>query len=83
MEIATLVSVLDHPHLAAHLQSWGLVDVDRGRETLIQLADLGLTLDLLAGEGAGLPTGSRWVGGACALVGEQAGRTPYPVANWA
>jgi glutamate-ammonia-ligase adenylyltransferase len=49
MEIATLVSVLDHPHLAAeHLQGWGLVDVERGRESLLQLADAGLTLDLLA-----------------------------------
>jgi glutamate-ammonia-ligase adenylyltransferase len=49
MEIATLVSVLDHPHQAAgHLQAWGLADVRRGQQTLIELAECGMTLDLLA-----------------------------------
>ncbi len=49
MEIPTLVSVLDHPHLAAdHLHAWNLRDVHRGQETLLDLADCGLTLDLLA-----------------------------------
>ncbi len=49
MEIPTLVSVLDHPHLAAdHLHAWKLSDPHRGRQTLLELADCGLTLDLLA-----------------------------------
>ncbi|MCI0360086.1 MAG: hypothetical protein L0211_16535, partial [Planctomycetaceae bacterium] len=49
MEIPTLVSVLDHPHQAAdHLQAWKLRDADRGQRTLLELADCGLTLDLLA-----------------------------------
>ncbi len=49
MEIATLVSVLDHPHLAAGpLHAWGLADVHRGQQTLLELAESGLTLDLLA-----------------------------------
>jgi glutamate-ammonia-ligase adenylyltransferase len=49
MEIATLVSVLDHPHQAAALHAWGLADVHRGQQTLLELAESGLTLDLLAG----------------------------------
>ena len=49
MEIAELVNVLDHPHVAAdHLQAWGLRDVHRGQRTLVELAEGGLTLDLLA-----------------------------------
>jgi glutamate-ammonia-ligase adenylyltransferase len=49
MQIPTLVGVLDHPHLAAEqLQSWKLRDVERGRAALLELADCGLTLDLLA-----------------------------------
>lgn len=49
MQIATLVSVLDQPHQAAdHLQRWGLRDVHRARQTLAELAETGLTLDLLA-----------------------------------
>src|SRR6476620_7579972 len=50
MEIPTLVSVLDQPHLAAdHLHAWGLRDVGRGQQILLELAESGLTLDLLAG----------------------------------
>ena len=50
MEIPTLVSVLDHPHLAADLlHAWRLSDPHRARQTLLDLADCGLTLDLLAG----------------------------------
>src|SRR5213078_3193918 len=50
MEIRTLVSILDQPHLAAeHLQGWGLSDVERGQRVLLELAETGLTLDLLAG----------------------------------
>jgi glutamate-ammonia-ligase adenylyltransferase len=50
MEISTLVSVLDHPHLAAdHLHGWKLRNVQRARQGLLDLADCGLTLDLLAG----------------------------------
>jgi [glutamine synthetase] adenylyltransferase / [glutamine synthetase]-adenylyl-L-tyrosine phosphorylase len=49
MEIATLVNVLDHPHQAAQqLHAWGLRDVHRAQKTLLELADSGLTLDLLA-----------------------------------
>lgn len=49
MEIATLVSVLDHPHQAAQqLHSWGLHDVHRAQRELLELAESGLTLDLLA-----------------------------------
>jgi glutamate-ammonia-ligase adenylyltransferase len=49
MEIATLVSVLDHPHQAAdQLHAWGLSDVHRAQRTLQDLADSGLTLDLMA-----------------------------------
>src|SRR5512139_2915417 len=49
MEIATLVSVLDHPHQAAQqLHAWGLRDVHQARRSLLELADSGLTLDLLA-----------------------------------
>src|SRR5688572_21291825 len=49
MQIATLVGILDQPHLAAdHLRGWGLADVHQGRELLLQMADSGLTLDLLA-----------------------------------
>jgi glutamate-ammonia-ligase adenylyltransferase len=50
MEIRTLVSILDQPHLAAeHLHGWGLADVGRGQRILLELAETGLTLDLLAG----------------------------------
>src|SRR5436190_18099759 len=50
MEIPTLVSVLEQPHLAAdHLHGWGLSDVPRGQRILLELAETGLTLDLLAG----------------------------------
>jgi [glutamine synthetase] adenylyltransferase / [glutamine synthetase]-adenylyl-L-tyrosine phosphorylase len=49
MEIATLVRVLDQPHQAAEsLAAWGLGDVHRGQRLLVELAELGLTLDLLA-----------------------------------
>jgi glutamate-ammonia-ligase adenylyltransferase len=49
MEISALVSVLDQPHLAAdHLHGWGLRDAARGRQVLLEIADSGLTLDLLA-----------------------------------
>lgn len=49
MEIATLVSVLDHSHQAAdYLHRWGLRDVHRAQRTLQELAETGLTLDLLA-----------------------------------
>ena len=49
MEISTLDSVLEQPHLAAdYLHDWGLADVRRGQEVLVELADTGLTLDLLA-----------------------------------
>ena len=49
MEIATLVSVLDQPHLAAeHLHGWGLRMAHRAEQSLLELADSGLTLDLLA-----------------------------------
>ncbi|MDX1947612.1 MAG: hypothetical protein SFU86_19595 [Pirellulaceae bacterium] len=49
MQIPTLVGVLDEPHLAAdHLAAWGLTDAERARQTLQELADCGLTLDLLA-----------------------------------
>ena len=37
MEIPTLVSVLDHPHLAVdHLHAWKLSDPHRGRQTLLE-----------------------------------------------
>src|SRR6478672_9479333 len=50
MEISTLVSVLDQPHVAAgHLRTWGLRDVARAQTILLELAETGLTLDLLAG----------------------------------
>src|SRR5439155_1613734 len=50
MEIATLVGVLDQPHVAAdHLHGWGLRDLGQAQRTLVELADTGLTLDLLAG----------------------------------
>src|SRR5689334_4675945 len=40
MEISTLVSVLDQPHLAAaHLYDWGLADVRRGQHILLELAE--------------------------------------------
>src|SRR5690242_10717930 len=49
MEIATLVGILDQPQLAAdQLRRWGLANIERGRQLLLQLADCGLTLDLLA-----------------------------------
>lgn len=50
MHIATLVSVLDQPQLAAeHLHEWGLRDVARGQQILAELAESGLTLELLRG----------------------------------
>jgi [glutamine synthetase] adenylyltransferase / [glutamine synthetase]-adenylyl-L-tyrosine phosphorylase len=49
MQIATLVNVLNQPHLAAdHLTAWGLRDVEQARTVLLDLAESGLTLDLLA-----------------------------------
>lgn len=49
MEIRTLVGILDEPHLAAEqLSGWGLRDVSQGRKVLRELADSGLSLDLLA-----------------------------------
>jgi hypothetical protein len=49
MEIDTLVSVLDQSHGAAeHLDRWGVRDLARAQRTLAELADAGLTLDLLA-----------------------------------
>lgn len=49
MEISTLVSVLDEPHVAADvLQSWRLRNVPRAQQILLELAETGLTLDLLA-----------------------------------
>ena len=45
MEIRTLVSILDQPHLAAeHLQGLGLADAGRGQQILLELAETGLTL---------------------------------------
>src|SRR5207248_7410450 len=65
MEISTLVSVLEQPHLAAdHLHDWGLADVRRGQEILVELADTGLTLDLLAS--------------ICRQLGEHLPQTPEP-----
>src|SRR4029450_1748780 len=50
MEIQTLVRVLDQPHVAAdHLHGWRLRDVGRGQQILAELAETGLTLDLLSG----------------------------------
>src|SRR5690349_7225917 len=49
MEISTLVSILDEPHVAAEaLQTWRLKDVPRAQQILVGLAETGLTLDLLA-----------------------------------
>jgi glutamate-ammonia-ligase adenylyltransferase len=49
MQVATLVNALDHPHVAvAEWNRWGLRDVQRARQTLLELAEFGLTLDLLA-----------------------------------
>jgi glutamate-ammonia-ligase adenylyltransferase len=49
MQIATLVQMLDQPHVAAtHFEEWGLRDPDRGHAALVRLAESGLTLDLLA-----------------------------------
>lgn len=49
MDIATLVSVLDQPHVAAdQFHAWGLRDPHRAQQTLVELAETGLTLDLLA-----------------------------------
>src|SRR5262245_20204338 len=65
MHIATLVSVLDHPHHAAeHLHRWGVRDLGRARRTLEELAETGLTLDLLAG--------------LCDRLAEHLPRTPDP-----
>jgi glutamate-ammonia-ligase adenylyltransferase len=50
MEIRTLMTILEQPHLAAeHLHGWGLSDVGGGQRILLELAETGLTLDLLAG----------------------------------
>jgi glutamate-ammonia-ligase adenylyltransferase len=65
MEIATLVSVLDQPHLAAdYLHGWRLRDVPRGQRILLELAEAGLTLDLLAG--------------VCSQLAEHLPQTPDP-----
>ena len=49
MEISTLVRVLDEPHVAADaLQAWRLQNVPRAQQILLELAETGLTLDLLA-----------------------------------
>src|SRR4051812_26764425 len=49
MEISTLVSVLDQPHVAAdHLQAWGLRAGVRAQAILLELSETGLPLDLLA-----------------------------------
>src|SRR5688572_6512303 len=49
MQITTLVSVLEQPHVAAEqLERWGLRDIHRAQARLVELAGLGLTLDLLA-----------------------------------
>jgi glutamate-ammonia-ligase adenylyltransferase len=49
MEISTLVRVLDQPHLAAdQLHAWKLRDIQRGQQALSEMAECGLTLDLLA-----------------------------------
>src|SRR4029079_4062693 len=49
MEISTLSSVRDQPHLAADfLQGWGVRDIAKAQSVLLALAKNGLTLDLLA-----------------------------------
>ena len=49
MEIRTLVGILNEPHVAAEqLSGWGLRDISQGRQVLRELADSGLSLDLLA-----------------------------------
>jgi len=65
MHIATLVSVLDQPQQAAeHLHEWGLRDVQRGQQILTELAESGLTLEMLAT--------------LCERLGEQLPRTGDP-----
>ena len=50
MEIRTLLGVLEQPQLAAdHLRKWGLTDIALGQQVFVELAETGLTLDLLAG----------------------------------
>jgi glutamate-ammonia-ligase adenylyltransferase len=49
MEIASLIEILDRPSSADELLcDWGVRDRQRARQTLLDLADTGLTLDLLA-----------------------------------
>ena len=49
MEIPTLVQVLDHAHIAAEqLDAWQIRDAHRARQALVEFAEGGLTLDLLA-----------------------------------
>lgn len=49
METSTFVKLLDEPHAAAHhLAAWGIRDLHRGHQALLQLAESGLTLDLLS-----------------------------------
>ncbi|ADB18232.1 (Glutamate--ammonia-ligase) adenylyltransferase [Pirellula staleyi DSM 6068] len=49
MDTSTFVRLLDEPHLAAdHLAAWGIRDLHRGHQSLLELAESGLTLDLLA-----------------------------------
>jgi [glutamine synthetase] adenylyltransferase / [glutamine synthetase]-adenylyl-L-tyrosine phosphorylase len=49
MEIASLIGLLDRPSAADEsLSDWGVRDRQRARQVLLDLADTGLTLDLLA-----------------------------------
>jgi glutamate-ammonia-ligase adenylyltransferase len=49
MEIASLIGLLDRPSAADEsLSDWGVRDRKRARQVLLDLADTGLTLDLLA-----------------------------------
>ncbi|MCU0880280.1 MAG: hypothetical protein MUF06_21110, partial [Pirellulaceae bacterium] len=49
MEIASLIGLLDRPSSADEsLSDWGVRDPQRARQVLLDLADTGLTLDLLA-----------------------------------
>jgi glutamate-ammonia-ligase adenylyltransferase len=49
MQISVLVGILDEPHLAAeYLRAWGVKDIPRAAQTLHDLAETSLTLDLLA-----------------------------------
>ena len=49
MQIAALVDALDHPHVAAaELTRWGLREPQEAQRALVELAERGVTLDLLA-----------------------------------